>query len=151
MTSPSTSLPTDRIESHVRALYERAPLSSPLWDADLGFSDPLVHVAGRDAVLTMFERLGTLVPETRVVRCEPLVGAGGTIERWALEVDWRRSLRGGGLRLQSMLDVDVRDGRIIGLTEHWRAPIRADGAPTGAARTWLRERFGAWSARPIRR
>lgn len=139
----------DRIEAHVRALYEGTPLDDPSWSPALRFSDPLVLVEGERAVLAMFERLARWVPETRVLRCEPLVGPGGDIARWALEVDWRRSMRGGGMRLQSMLDVQVEGDAIAGLTEHWRAPLLMDGAPTGALRTRLRRAFGRWSARPV--
>ena len=144
-----TTMHRDIVEAHVRALYEAAPLADPSWSPDLRFSDPLVLVEGERAVHAMFERLAGMVPATRVLRCAPLVGPGGDVSRWALEVDWRRSMRGSGLRLQSMLDVRIERGRVVALTEHWRAPLLMHGDPPGPFRSWLRRSFGRWSARPV--
>ena len=113
---------------------------------DTTYRDPLVVVHGLKPVEAMFQRLNRLLPASKVVQFEPIVGQGHDCA-WNLVVEYKRTDDAKPFVMRSVLEVDAVQGVILRLTEHWKSPLTIKGNSQSALAMTLRRTLGRLTSR----
>ncbi len=124
----------------LKRLYEGRDSEQGLpLDDNIEFRDPMVIVRGQNRVLRMFRRLNALFPATRIVECTPM---DHQHRQFALCVHYGRSPQSTPKVFRTTLDIQVSDGRLTSMVEHWTQPMNLRGDSERAISTWVRSGLG---------
>ena len=98
----------------------------PLSD-DVEFRDPLVLVKDRSRVEEMFRKLNNFYPATQINVFEPIEGEPLS---WTMHTHYRKTEQSTPKIFQSTLELEVENGYVRRITEHWHKPLplRGDGS-----------------------
>ena len=111
----------------VQHLYEgRSACPDDIWAPGVSFRDPLVVVSGIEPIAGMFAKINRLLPATELVSFQP-DATSPHVCAWLMQVDYKRSVGGRAHTMRSTLEVDLVDGRVHRLTEHWLSPVALRG------------------------
>ncbi|MEE2788002.1 MAG: hypothetical protein VX589_11735 [Myxococcota bacterium] len=130
----------DQLTATMRALYEgrHQPMGVPIADS-VSFSDPVVIVQGADRVCRMFERLNRLLPASRIESFTPI---DGSTRRFKLHVLYRRRPQHRGMIFSTEVEIDMMDGALVKIVEHWQAPLSLRGDRTHPISRYVRRGLG---------
>ena len=126
----------------IKFLYEgRGECPQDALNAEVMFQDPLVMVEGNQPVEAMFLRFYKVLPATEIVSLvqDPYAEHYNT---WNMTVDYKRKPDGYPRTIVSTLEIDLKDDKIIRMTEHWIKPVKLRGDKKNVLGKMFRKRLG---------
>tara|TARA_B100001093_G_scaffold489532_1_gene527786 strand:+ start:240 stop:683 length:444 start_codon:yes stop_codon:yes gene_type:complete len=113
------------LQQTIRFLYEGEHVEPgcPLAN-DCVFTDPIVIVEGRAAIIKMFRRLNRLFPASQVVSWTPISSEPGTYQ---LLMYYRRKQTSRPNEFKTRVEITVVDGQLSQIVEHWTGPVSFKG------------------------
>ena len=112
----------------LKYLYEGRTKGSELpLSEDVEFRDPLVLVKDRSRVEEMFRKLNNFYPATEINVFDPIEGEPLS---WTMHTHYRKTEQSDPKVFQSTLELELEDGLVRRITEHWHKPLtlRGDGS-----------------------
>ena len=105
------------------------------------FQDPLVMVEGNQPVEAMFIKINKLFPATEIVALEHDPDAAH-YNTWNMTVEYKRKPDGYPRTIESILELDLEDDKIVCMTEHWLKPVKLRGDKKNVLGKMFRKRLG---------
>ena len=128
------------LQQTIRYLYEGGHVEPgcPLAN-DCVFTDPIVIVQGRAAVIKMFLRLNRLFPASKVVSWAPISFEPGV---YSLLMHYRRKQTSRPKEFRTRVEITLVDGQLSQIVEHWTGAVSLKGDSQNPAFRVLRSGFG---------
>ena len=126
----------------IHFLYEgRSLCPQDALSHEVVFQDPLVLVEGNQPVEAMFMRINKLFPATEIVSLvqDPYAEHYNT---WNMTVDYKRKPDGFTRTIESVLELDLKDDKVVRMTEHWLKPVKLRGDKKNVLGKMFRKRLG---------